>query len=715
MSSSSGPIRKSRPTVKLGKAKGPNPERDRIFGLWIDRVLETGENYLQVARDIGVADSTAHAWWNRAWKRGLVDEDTPGGPIRRLSKEENEKRRELLFRLVVLQGHTVEVAARRLHLGKSTADRWLAQQGVRPADLAQFVPGDPIPFEKLSDQARDCLEHFAEFRRVVLGRTWNPPWAVMCANELLELYHSGQDEFAVLNAPPGVGKSTLVTHDFAVWVIALERSQGREPRVLLGHRNWQKSCWYVKRVRTTFTDNPTLRQMYGRFKPESKLARWSVEELDVELLGGQIRSEKEPTVAAGSYDASVLSGRFSFVVWDDLIDKSNSTTADQRAKLTEWNDYEAESRLEPKGLYVISNSRYGPEDLSYSVTQQVDLGDIDELTERPRPLYRRLRFAAHDETKCDGEHHGETPWPDGCLLDPERVTPQRIRRQIAKNEGRFLLVWQQEDTDPAGNLAQKEWFTGGKDRRGAIVPGCFDYERRFGQLLYRSDQKAVRLSAVTLDPSSSHFWAMGHFLTYNDREHVLHRGLRRPLQAPDLLYPDEDNPGSWTGVLEEWWQASTAEGCPFTYFICEANAAQKWIMQYPFFQRWASSRQVTVIPHTTTINKTDRERGVEMLRPVYQFGKVHIPYLGYEERLFADAWAREACSWPEGQTSDLVMMHWFLIHRLDLLVATEIFETAEPDTAAIPTWAEHGAPSWATQRVGAGASLDRAGTLIAGR
>lgn len=697
---------------RKGGRKMPE-ERESLFEQMVSRINNDGSNYLEACKDLGVPASTAWSWWQRAVKLGVVDEDGPGAPTRRLTREEKERQTELLIRLVTLQGIEVEAAARRLHMGVTTAFRRLEEAGLSQGKLKELMPGDPIAWDDLTEEARSYLENPGLFREFVLGRDHNPPWAQIVMRQLLEDYFSPDEEYDVLNEAPGIGKSTLVTHDFVVWWAAYVRAKGGEPTALLGHRNWQKATWYVKRIRTTWNDNARLAQLYGRFRPaDTKFYEWSSEELRIPLLHGIVRMEKEPTITAGSYDASLLSGRYGLVVWDDLIDKTNSATADQREKLAEWNDNEAESRLEPAGLYIISNARFGPEDLSFTVTQQVDTEDIDEETGRARPLYKRIRHRAHDDTKCNGvEHTG--PWPDGCLLDPVRVSWKRLRRQMAKNEGRYLLVWQQEDTDPAGNLAQREWFEGGKDRRGAIAPGCFDQDRTFGQLRYRLDVKAPLVSAVTIDPSSSKFWAMAHYLGYDDREHVVHRALRRPLKAPDILYIDDDNPGGFTGILEEWWQASMSEGVPFHYLIPEINAAQKWLMQYPFFTRWAASREVAIIPHTTTINKTDTERGVEMCGPIYQFGRVKIPYGGYEEKLIADQWRREACAWPEGQTSDLVMQHWFYVHRMDLLGATETFENAEPDLSGIPEWAlQRSVPAWVSPEQGQ--SLDRATTLVRG-
>lgn len=691
---------------KLKGNQRPRLDGSQKYERFIERILD-GEFFLDVAADplIHVASGTAYSWFDKAVRSGRIDPEHSEivGPKKRMTPPERESRKQFLRKLL-LDGKDTKTAAAVVGIALGTAEKWRAELGLATSHLHDeraALANDPIPYAKLSKDARRGLEDFHFFREKGLGRE-SPPWATELANLLLVDYRSPEDEYVVVNAPPGIGKSTLITHDFIAWVVALERALGVETSILLGHRAWQKATWYVKRLRMTLSYNETLIGWYGRFRPLDRMAAWSSEEMLVEPLEWKDRTEKEPTITAASYDGSLLSGRFRLVVWDDLIDKVNSANAEMREKVVEWNDREAESRLNQGGLYILSNARYGPEDLSYTVTQQLDEEDIDEETGEARPLYKRYVYKAHYADRCDGQNH-TGPYPEGCLLDPTKVSWKRCRRQLSKSERLFELVYQQEDVDKIGGLAQKVWFTGGIDERGAISPGCFDYERSFGQLLYPLDTTSTEIgrrplvSAVSIDPSSSKYWAIGHWLGYEDHVHVLHRGIRRRLQAPDILYIDEQHPGEYVGILEEWWQASLAQGVAFTYLIPEVNAAQKWMLQYPFFTRWAQSRGVAIIPHTTTINKTDRDRGVEMNRDIYQFGKVHLPHRGYQEELFSEQFRREACAWPDGQYSDLPMMHWFYTHRMDMLIAAEMFDSGSMQDDRTPAWAQVTAPAWASR------------------
>ncbi len=667
---------------------------------YIARLAEQGENYVAVCRDMGIPVSTAWEWMRKAVQSGQLTPEQGArsglGASRRKNRIDQAAARELVLELLI-QGKSVRHAAEIAGVPYGTASDWKRRDKRTIEDRRKKeVPPDPIRYEDLADEPRSWLDDFSLFRLHILGRTWNPPWAVMTVNTLLELYFTPDDEFAVVNLAPGIGKSTLITHDFIVWATTLMRAKGLEPTILLGHRNWQKSTWYVKRCRQTFTHNRKLIWTYGRFQPTSKMAPWSTTELLVEPLNYADLGEKEPTISAGSYDASLLSGRFKLVIWDDLIDKANASSNDQREALVVWWQQEAETRLEPGGLLVLSNARYGPEDLSWFVCTQTDPDEVNEAGEE-KPLYTRIRYPVHFDELCNGTDH-TGPWPDGCLLDPVRASYKRIRRFMVQSAGRFRLVWQQEDTDPAGNLAQKAWFTGGTDSYDAEAPGCFRPDLMFGQ---RPNNDAPLLSAVSVDPSGVKRWAAAHYLSYPDGiDHVL-RAVNRPMQAPDLLYRQQD--GQFTGLLEDWWIASSEQSVPFTYLIVEQNAAQRYLMQYEFFRTWCSTRGVALIPHSTNrSNKPDPDRGLEMLGPVYRFGRLQIPYMGYHEKLLGDAWMREACAWPEGSSDDLLLQHWFFRFRREQLVVTELSDNDRDEfDESLPRVVRErmGTPRWARRHL----------------
>jgi hypothetical protein len=607
----------------------------------------------------------------------------------------------ILYRMVLRDGITQADAARQLGINPTTAWRWIKELNENEPDtvarLRNEMPRDPVPWDQLGENARRACDDFWFYRTHYKDRR-TPPWAVESAGQILALYESDREEYVAFNAPPGAGKTTLLD-DILEWIIVRQRARAAEPTVLLGHRAHDKAKLYVDRMRSTFTYNRGLISDFGRFQPSSPMHPWSRSELVVEPLEWADRKEKEPTVSAASYEGATIAGRYKVIKWDDLVDQANSLSAEQRQKLVDWWETIAETRLEPAGLLILAGSRFGPEDLFHHV---VTLRDWDEEDDTERLLYTHIRFPAHFDNLCRGVHapsEHPRPYPEGCILDPERVSWRKIRGAQVRSEGRYRLVWQQEDSDPSGSLAEPEWFKGGIDSRGRDHNGCFNYDRSFGQ---RPREDSPVLSAITVDPGASKFWGIEHWLVYTDGLQALFQGDRRPMGAHELLYREND--GTFTGVLEDMWQRAATAGVPPSHVVFEDRSMQKHFIHYPFVFEWCRARGVVVVPHDTNrINKADKETGPEMLNPLYRDGKVDLPYAGYEERMFSDVFMREAVNWPEGSSTDLVMAHWFLAYRLPTLIIA--VSPAEPnfERPNIPDWADVQAPEWATELLPVGA------------
>jgi hypothetical protein len=601
--------------------------------------------------------------------------------------------RKKYFELRIDKNYSNRAACAEMGISEGTGLGWWRNRGGSEARRRALMenPPDPKPYDELHFEVQRCVREFPAFDRRYFPEFHFAPWSARVAESLSDWYYSEEDEWTTLEAPPGSGKSTIL-HRILTWIAVRERTYGREPTILVGHRAERMAKRYVSRIRHWLEFKAQLVEDFGRFKPrQTRGVMWSAEEFLVEPLTWEDRQEKEPTVSAGSYDGALLSGRFKVVAWDDLLDKANSSSADQRKQVIDWWEQEAETRLEPGGLGILSGARYGPDDLVHHVTSMIDPDEMEN--EEPRRLYHRLRFPAHDDALCNGrEHLG--PWPKGCLLDPQRLNYKKLRNQMIKNEGRYRLIFQQEDVDPEGFLADPVWFVGGEDSKGWRYPGCFDRERMFGQLPKKDTPPA--LSCITADPASTRFWAVVHWLGYRDGTQAVLNAVRRPMSAPELLYGEVVG-GRWqfSGYLEDFYQDGLKVGHAPRYVIVETRAAQTYLLQYPFVREWAQQRGVTLIPHDTNrSNKADPNFGVQASNgPVYKEGRLRLPYAGYEEKLFADNFQREAVSFPEGATSDIVMAHWFYTFRLPQLLTAE---TEEPESSDLPEWiTDSGVPGWA--------------------
>ena len=108
-------------------------------------------------------------------------------------------------------------------------------------------------------------------------------------------------------------------------------------------------------------------------------------------------------------------------------------------------------------------------------------------------------------------------------------------------------------------------------------------------------------------------------------------------------------------------------GRPITHWIIEANAAQKFILQYDHFKRWAAMRgvelvRITRIPATKATPSTECKC---LLR--YGVGRVRLPGKQRTEARPAFPFSKRVTRWnPEGtgaRTDDCVMAQWFMEHN----------------------------------------------------
>lgn len=584
---------------------------------------------------------------------------------------------------MVRQGIHPHNAGRLLGVAPSTVTKWSAElkyeaaeaRGVLAEDDVEF--GDVIPFERLGPEAQRAFEDFGFFRQRYFGRR-SVPWAVRAAEELVELLATDEKEFVCLNAPPGVGKSTLFTHDIPAWLVTRDRSV----RCLIGSRTERQAAQYTGRLRASFErTNPvpdadsTLTLDFGRFKPlASEL--WRREEFVVAQPGDTAVEDKEPTISAYGMDSGFLGGRYDFVIWDDLVDKKTIRSPEAAELLVHLYETEMESRVEPGGCLVLQGQRLAAHDLYRHVLDM--RGEDGE-----GPKYRHILFPAHDENRCVGLHAAsDPPWPEGCLLDPMRVGWRELATVQANRMERFRVVYQQEDVDPAAQLVQQLWIDGGRDAGGVELPGCWDADRAIGQLPPGVDLGEC-LSVATVDPSPTKYWAVIWWLYHRASERRFLIDIeRRQMSSSEFLSFDPDT-RTFSGLMVDWQTRSDKVNAKISAWVIEQNAAQRFMLQQHAMKLFQIQAGFDVIPHTTHSNKADPHLGVAEIGEHYRHGRVRFPAKGGISSV--KAMIGELTRWPEGRTDDCVMAHWFLEWTLPRLRPPQ----AKAPRFARPTWVKN--------------------------
>lgn len=517
------------------------------------------------------------------------------------------------------------------------------------------------------------------------------PWQQASWRVMEDLWESPDREFLAENGPPGAGKTTgkigfaakRIVLDRAVRVLFISRATS------LAERNTMKLRRLLERTSPAVDAAATLSGDFGRFKPAQGGDVWRRNEFVVEQLDGAPIEEKEPTVSAFGFDAEWLGNRIELVLGDDLDSNRSMSNPETVERNRQIFDDELEPRLEGGGLFAITQQRLGVLDFTQHALSKVIVADDDGMSDdlEESSQYRHLVFKAHYEDRCRGlETHrpGAPAWPEGCLLDPRKLTWRDVRKAM-NNRRRFAVVYQQADADETDALVSRLWVDGGRGADGVDYPGCWDRDRDSG--IVPKGLVAPNLSVVTCDPSPTKFWSIQWWLVnFPTEQRFLLDLVRQSMDANDFL-DFNMNDGVYTGLLEEWWQRSADMGSPFSTLIVEANAAQRFLLQYDLFRKWATSRKVSVIPHQTHRNKSDPDFGVQSIGSLYRFGRVRLPGKGMG-RTASLKLIDEATRWPSGATDDCVMAQWFMEWNLPRLTPTQR-----------PLMAQR-RPSWMLERAG---------------
>lgn len=568
------------------------------------------------------------------------------------------------------EGKTVAAACRISRVNESTAYRFErndpTSSGLEAASLLGITMlNGSIIAPPLSAEAKRALDDFAFFRRRYFGRE-STAWQVRAAGEVLRAVESKDRDYICMNEPPGTGKSTLFTCDIPTWLICRDRTI----RILIGSRTVGQAKLYVNRIKRALERNIPIRASsddvadglafdadacladdFGEFRPVGRAEKWTTAAFTVQQTDGVSLDDKEDTVSAFGQDSGFLGTRMDFVVWDDLVDRKNMRTETGREEIKMWWDTEAESRLEPAGTMLLQGQRIAANDLYRHV--------LDKKKSDETPKYRHVVYKAHYDENCPGggEHHSE-PWPRGCLLDPHRLPWEHLATIKANNPRSYEVLYQQTDGDAVGGLVEPAWITGDVDSDGIQAPGCLDRERDI--LEVPGSAVAERgWSFITVDPSPTEFWGIIWWLYDPETENRYIIDLvRKRLQPQQFLTMDLDT-HEFSGIITEMHAQGQALGIPLQKIVVEINAAQRWLINQPYVQRWMDVTGVTFVPHSTTANKNDPKFGVESIGDLFRQGRIRIPWSSVGARNRMKPLVDETTRYPEHDTTDLVMSTWF--------------------------------------------------------
>lgn len=519
-----------------------------------------------------------------------------------------------------------------------------ADVNLGPNNVPDRLIPDPLLLEQLQDRPRALLDDFAAWRLHYFGRK-TPPFQVEIANLIARMVAEGELLALLLLCPPGFGKSVLMSHDLAIWLMLRARARRDRFACLLTSKGGELAEAFIGRIKRTLETHDLLKTDYGRFRPEMPDV-WKKQGLLVDGFAPDIQG-KEPTFIASGSAAQIYGWRVTLALGDDLLDKKNSGTPEMAEAMEEWFHEDFESRIDTGGGMACIGTRYQSFDMYGRLLKAVDEDD--------QPLYTAILYRAHDESRCSGTHcqtcrqscPHDKPYPEGCLLWPEQMSWLALKRKraAATTRARFEFQYNQADTPSTDTLVAAHLVEAAKDPTRTMwrfAPGG-----------------AV---AISLDTSPTQYAAAEVWQYFVDREGQFDAdGEPRITESLIAIRRSKMTTPVYISLMEDWTLRTRAAGFD-PLWVIEVNGAHQ-LLQSSEFLTMKQRLRLRVIPHSTTRNKLDPEYGLQLVPGAFEAKRVSLPWGDPETREAVQPFVTELTTYPYCATDDTVLAYWFFRHH----------------------------------------------------
>jgi len=456
---------------------------------------------------------------------------------------------------------------------------------------------------------------------------------------------------------PGQHGKTSMLQRWFIYVMA------REPQISIGYTEKNEPTAYKRglAILQELSANERLIHDFGRFKPTDSLYPWA-------MGAFTIRQRKElgdsPTFSAfGAGGGSILGWRFNILVNDDPVTVENSASEQLRKSLLDWFNAAAKTCPTPLPLtlnqYLFKHFLIGTvfrmDDLYHTIEKGGEfkvlhlMAVLDEaLGTTISPRYAYENPADLEEKALHSTHFAELK----ADIDAHLVT--NLYAFKYGTEGGSKAFYQRYQ-NIAVDLEAQEWkdvfFTGGSLPNGEEYPGCFDDEYTLGEF----DPNWCLVTA--LDPQSGSKSASS---------------ARVGLVTLGAAY---DDPDDWYLINIDWGKFKQQSSDPYartqmsilvhdlvTYNslgVIETNAAQAGLIDGAKLEAQRRGVHIRVRPFHTGKNKLDPDVGLESLMPMFEQGRVHLPYKFPSDQKKSQELQREFTMQGAYPYTDLMMAFWF--------------------------------------------------------
>lgn len=537
----------------------------------------------------------------------------PGARLKRLQKARRLRDKGLTYEQVARR---LGVSRRLLHLDEA----WF-----RANEEAKQIAPPKQPQELEQDIRRLIAWEADAFERFYIRYS---PYDNLPRHSKEIVRRALENDYSVLNVPPGHAKSQVMAVWFPIWLICRDR----DVAIVLLSQTGSLAGQRAREIANHLGANQQLIADFGLFKPDTQDIPWHPNSGELTVQGRSPEYEKSGdfTLLSRGAGQQIYGLRITHLIVDDLLDEKNTRTPKQREDLEHWFRVIVLSRF--RGGHTapwtcVIGTRFHPDDLYGKLV-------ADKLPDG-RPAWHHINFPAvirwpTKEDRSDAEVLWPQWWPYEKLMREAYATV---------GEDGFEQAYQQNPIPTGAALVHREWIYGNE-------PGCLDEERDIGQgHKLESGNFLPIVRVVSIDPGIARYWGIIVADLVHNREmfycsviecHREKLGVREAVQKLSGIFalykPD--------------------------YLVFEQNAAQRWFLKDPELDSFR--HRARVIPHNTAANKGDQDYGVKSLAVDFEYGRVRLPYASPEAKSNSEMLIKEALSHPYGDTDDLLMALWFL-------------------------------------------------------
>lgn len=312
----------------------------------------------------------------------------------------------------------------------------------------------------------------------------------MLQMELDAIYN--RDNTLILE-PRGAAKTTQGNTGFLSWCVA----KFARIRIGLVSNTSTQADAFSRAIRLTVEQNPRYRELYGDLTSGTK---WTNSEWI--RKGSGLEGTKDATVFAVGVGGAIISKRFDLLFLDDILDKENTKTPEQRAEVEFWFEQTLRPCLESDGVIIALGTRWAADDLYEKL--------MTPLSEGGKGWKHLVRSALVPDPETGEERsYWEAHWPVSKLKE--------LRAEMGG--AMFACAYQNDITGlMAGDIFRKENLT----QKFRTLPEGRRFTLKMGVDLASSERERADYTARVVtarDNDSGDYYVLS---AYRDRRESQH-------------------------------------------------------------------------------------------------------------------------------------------------------------------------------------------------